>query len=167
LATIVSISRVTYSMGTDRLLPAPFSRVHPRFRTPFFATVFWGFITVAVADLYVLWSSLANAFTTVVNAESIAFILFYIGTALATVWYYRALLRKSLVDLLLVGLFPLFGAGVLVWVLVKSIPPLGDTAKWTVAAVGLLGVILMAVSAWILRSPFFSIRPTAYDGEGT
>ncbi len=163
LATIVSISRVTYSMGTDRLLPRAFSRVHPRFRTPFFATVFWGLMTVVVADFYVMSSSLANAFDTVVNAESIAFVLFYIGTALATVWYYRALLRKSVVDLFLVGLFPLFGAGVLVWVLVKSIPPLGPTAKWTIAGVGVLGVVLMGVSAWILRSPFFAIRPSAYE----
>ena len=54
-----------------------------------FATIFWGLVMVVVADLYVLSSSLANAFNYVVNAEAIAFTIFYIFTALATTWYYR------------------------------------------------------------------------------
>ncbi len=165
LATIVSISRVTYAMGSDRLLPSLFSRVHPRLHTPFFATLFWGAMTVIIADLYVLSSSLATAFNTVVNAESVAFILFYIGTAVATIWYYRAVLRRSLVDLLLIGIVPLCGAAMLVWVLAKSIPPLGDTAKWTLAGVGALGLVLMCVSAFVLRSPFFAIHPTAFEPD--
>ena len=161
-ATIVSTSRVTYSMGTDRLLPRRFAYVHPRFRTPMFATVFWGLVMVVVADFYVMSSSLKNAFDTVVNAESIAFTVFYIFTALATTWFYRRLLRRSLTDLALVGVFPLFGAAVLVWVLGKSIPELGPSARWTVAGVAILGVVLMGVSAWVLRSPFFKIRRSTY-----
>jgi amino acid transporter len=164
-ATIVSTSRVTYSMGTDRLLPGKFANVHPRFKTPMFATVFWGVVMVAVADLYVASSSLANAFNDVVNAEAIAFTVFYIFTALATTWYYRRLLRRSMVDLALVGIFPLCGAAVLTWVLAKSIPALGPTARWTVAGVGILGVVLMGVSAWILRAPFFSIRRSTYSPD--
>ena len=97
-----------------------------------------------------------------VNAESIAFTVFYIFTALATTWFYRRLLRRSLTDLALVGVFPLFGAAVLVWVLGKSIPALGPSARWTVAGVAILGVVLMAVSAWVLRSPFFKIRRSTY-----
>jgi amino acid transporter len=164
-ATIVSTSRVTYSMGTDRLLPRTFGKVHPRFRTPMFATVFWGLIMVMVADLYVLSSSLANAFNYVVNAEAIAFTIFYIFTAVATTWYYRKLLLGSLVDLALVGIVPLCGAAVLIWVLGKSIPALDSTARWTVAGVGLLGVVLMGISARILRSPFFTIRRSSYGSE--
>lgn len=164
-ATIVSTSRVTYSMGTDRLLPARFARVHPRFRTPMFATAFWGLVMVAVADLYVVSSSLASAFDDVVNAEAIAFTVFYIFTALATTWYYRRLLRRSLVDLALVGIFPLVGAGTLAWVLDRSLPALSPTARWTVAGVGILGVVLMATSALLLRSPFFRIRRSSYTAD--
>jgi low temperature requirement protein LtrA len=130
-----------------------------------FATVFWGLIMVMVADLYVLSSSLANAFNYVVNAEAIAFTIFYIFTAVATTWYYRKLLLGSLVDLALVGIVPLCGAAVLIWVLGKSIPALDSTARWTVAGVGLLGVVLMGISARILRSPFFTIRRSSYGSE--
>jgi amino acid transporter len=166
-ATIVSTSRVTYSMGTDRLLPRAFAKVHPRFRTPIFATIFWGIVMVAIADLYVMSSSLANAFNTVVNAESIAFTVFYVLTALATTWYYRALLKKSLTDVALVGVFPLGGAAVLIWVLGKSIPALGPSARWTVAGVAILGVVLMALGAWVFRSPFFRIRRSRYTPDGS
>jgi amino acid transporter len=164
-ATIVSTSRVTYSMGTDRLLPRAFAKVHPRFRTPIFATIFWGIIMVAIADLYVLSSSLANAFNTVVNTESFAFTVFYIFTALATTWYYRKLLRRSLVDLVLVGVLPLVGAAVLSWVLVKSFPALTPSARWTVAGVAVLGVVLMGLVAWVVRSPFFKVRRSSYSPD--
>jgi amino acid transporter len=164
-ATIVSTSRVTYSMGSDRLLPGKFAKVSPRFRTPMFATLFWGVVMVVVADLYVLWSSLANAFDVVVNAEAIAFTTFYIFTALATTWYYRAMLRRSVLDFALVGIVPLCGAAVLSWVLVKSLPALGPTARWTLIGVGLLGVVLMAVSALLLRAPFFKISRSAWSSD--
>ena len=164
-ATIVSTSRVTYSMGTDRLLPGKFAQVHPRFRTPMFATAFWGLVMVVVADLYVMWSPLANAFDDVVNSEAIAFTVFYIFTALATTWYYRGILRRSVADLAMVGIFPLGGAAVLIWVLAKSIPALSPTARWTVAAVGIIGVVLMLVSALLLRAPFFKIRRSAWSDD--
>jgi hypothetical protein len=83
----------------------------------------------------------------------------------ATTWYYRKLLLGSLVDLALVGIVPLCGAAVLIWVLGKSIPALDSTARWTVAGVGLLGVVLMGISARILRSPFFTIRRSSYGSE--
>ncbi len=161
-ATIVATSRVTYAMGTDRLLPRAFGRIHSRWGTPLFATLFWGAVMIVIADLYVLSSSIAGAFNEVVNAEAIAFTVFYIFTTLATSWYYRRLLRRSVKDLLLVGVCPLAGAAVLGWVLYRSVPALSPTARWTVGAVGLLGVALMIVSAFVLRSPFFSIRRTTY-----
>jgi hypothetical protein len=108
---------------------------------------------------------LANAFNTVVNTESFAFTVFYVFTALATTWYYRKVLRRSLVDLVLVGVLPLGAAAVLIWVLVKSFPALALSARWTVAAVALLGVVLMAIGAWVVRAPFFKVRRSSYSPD--
>ncbi|KAF7722093.1 hypothetical protein EC973_003708 [Apophysomyces ossiformis] len=46
---LLAQSRVFYSMGQDGLLPAWLARVHPRFRTPFRATLLVGSITAVLA----------------------------------------------------------------------------------------------------------------------
>nr|WP_286198888.1 amino acid permease [Arthrobacter sp. StoSoilB22] len=38
-AAQMSVSRVIYAMGRDRILPEALARLHPRFRTPYFAAV--------------------------------------------------------------------------------------------------------------------------------
>jgi APA family basic amino acid/polyamine antiporter len=45
-------ARVWFSMSRDRLLPDIFSRVHPRFRTPAFATWVAGFLVAIPSGLF-------------------------------------------------------------------------------------------------------------------
>jgi len=163
--TIVATSRVTYAMGTDRLLPRPFALVHHRFRTPLVASFFWGAVMIVIADLYVVSSSLATAFDDVVNAEAVAFVLFYMATALSTVVYYRRMLTRGLADALLVGVVPLGGAAMLGWVLYKSLPGLNDLERYTLIGIGAAGVVLMFVTARLVKAPFFSLRRSAYSPD--
>jgi amino acid transporter len=162
-ATLVATSRITYSMGTDRLLPKVFGAITPRFSTPFVNTIIWGVLVIVVADLYVFSSSLANAFNYVVSAEAVAFTVFYLFTGVATAWYYRKLILRSTADFFLVGLFPLAGAAVLGWILDQSVPQLQGPALWSVVGVGVLGLVLMCVSAFITKSPFFLLRRQVYE----
>lgn len=146
-ATLVATARVTYAMGTDRLLPRWFGTVHPRYRTPFFATLFWGGLTVVVVDLYVACSSLAGAFDTVVDALGIAFATFWALTALATTVCYRRVVTRSLSDALLLGVLPLGAAGTLAWIVAQQVPQLPPSARWTVVGLGLAGVALVGAHA--------------------
>jgi amino acid transporter len=165
-ATIVAISRVTYSMGTDGLLPRLFGTVHERFGTPFRATVFWGVLTVVVADLYVGSSSISSGFNVIVNAAGIAATIFFLFTGLATAVYYRRLVLRSVTDFALVGLFPLCGSAVLGWMLYRSVPGLDTKARTTVICIGVLGLVLMVISKGIVRAPFFSTPREAYLPTG-
>ncbi len=45
-------ARIWFAMSRDRLLPSAFSRVHPRFRTPAFATVIAGILVSIPAGLF-------------------------------------------------------------------------------------------------------------------
>jgi len=45
-------ARVWFAMSRDRLLPAAFSKVHPRYRTPAFATWVAGFLVAIPAGLF-------------------------------------------------------------------------------------------------------------------
>jgi basic amino acid/polyamine antiporter, APA family len=42
-------SRIFYAMSRDGLIPPSFTRVHPKWRTPVFSTVFFGIIIAAIA----------------------------------------------------------------------------------------------------------------------
>ncbi|HMD46306.1 MAG TPA: APC family permease [Acidimicrobiales bacterium] len=161
-ATLVAASRVSYSMGTDGLLPRRVGRVHPRLGTPAFAAVCWGVVMIAVADLYVVSTSLANVFNDVVNSLGVAVSIFYIGAAVSMVAYYRRLVLTSARHVLTIGVVPLAGAGVLAWVLAKDIPTFTATARIYLAGVVLVGLVAMAVSARVLRAPYFATPRSAY-----
>jgi APA family basic amino acid/polyamine antiporter len=52
LVMMMGQPRIFYSMSKDGLLPAKFSAVHPKFRTPWLATVLTGFLAMMVAGLF-------------------------------------------------------------------------------------------------------------------
>jgi APA family basic amino acid/polyamine antiporter len=51
LVTLLGQTRIFFSMSQDRLLPAAFSAVHPRFRTPHLSTLLTGGAVALVAGL--------------------------------------------------------------------------------------------------------------------
>jgi amino acid transporter len=160
--TLVSLSRVSYSMGSDRLLPGPFARIHPRFSTPAWAAMFWGAVMVLIAVGYAASASLASAFGDVINLEAVPFTFFFIFTALATTWYYRRLLRRSVLDAILVGVCPLAAAGVLAWVLEQSVISLAPPTPWILLGLTVAGFVLMVISRVVLKAPFFWARHSAW-----
>ena len=130
-ACVVASARISYSMGTDRLLPRQLAAVHPRYRTPFNSAILFGILTIIVVNLYVLSSSLANAFTNVVNAVGLLFTFFYLMTGVATTWYYRKILTRSVTDFFLVGVFPIGAAIMLAWIFAKSVVQFQGAALWS------------------------------------
>ncbi len=47
----LAASRILYSMGRDKLIPGIFGKVHPKYKTPFVATITFGIVTFAIANL--------------------------------------------------------------------------------------------------------------------
>jgi len=99
-AFLVSAARISFSMGSDRVLPPVFGRLNKRFRTPTFATIAFGLFMIGATCVYVLSSSISGAFDVVVSITGVLFALFYAMTGLATAIFYRRLARRSLTDLL-------------------------------------------------------------------
>jgi amino acid transporter len=154
---IVVLGRMTYGMARRRVLPPFLSAIHSRFSTPAVATLIIGAILVAATWVYLLSSSIANAFTQLIDVTGLLYAGFYVLTAISAMVYFRRRILSNAADLVLIGVLPLGAAAFLVWLLVKSLLAAPAPQLWSVAGVVASGVVLMFVARFVLRSPFFQI----------
>jgi amino acid transporter len=157
-AGIVITARIVYRMAGQRTLPVFLGTVSRRFATPAAASVVVGVFVIAITWVYLLATSVQNAFTDVVDATGILFSAFYILTALATIAYYRRRIVGRLPDLIWLGVLPLGAAGFLGWIIVKSMLQAAASENWSILGIVVVGIVLMFVARFGLRSPFFGIR---------
>jgi amino acid transporter len=140
------------------VLPAVLGNVSPRFATPAVASIVVGFILIAVTWAYLLSSSIASAFTSLIDVSGVLYSSFYLLTALAAVAYYRRRIFSNVWDALLVGILPVAAAAFLVWIVTKSYQNAAAPQRWSLIGIVAAGVVLMLVARFVLRSPFFHIR---------
>lgn len=164
-AGIVLGARIVYGMASYRALPEFLSNVPRRFATPAAATIVFGVITIGLTVVYLLVTSVQNAFTDVVDATGELFALFYILTALASLVYYRRRVFSSVWNTVVLGILPLGAAVFLAWMTAKQVINSPLTQRWSLAAIVIAGVVLMLVARLILQSPFFHIARESDPGE--
>jgi len=118
MTTILPGARTTLSMATHGAIPSIWGRVSPRFQTPVAGTVIYGVLSL-------IWYVGLTALSANVLADSIAAlgltILFYYGiNGYAVPWFYRHQIFTSARKFFLLFVFPLLGAIMMTWALVKS-----------------------------------------------
>jgi amino acid transporter len=155
--SIVILARMIYGMASHRVLPAVLGNVGPRFATPAVASIVVGAIFIAVTWVYLLSSSIANAFTALIDTSGILYASFYLLTALSAVAYYRRRIFSNVWDALLVGILPTAAAGFLGWIVYKSVQGAATSQRWSLVGIVAAGLVLMLVARFIMRSPFFRI----------
>ena len=111
--TILPTARTSLSMARAGAMPAILGRIHPRFQTPDVSTVLMG-------TLSIVWYVGLTLVSENILFDSIAalglMIAFYYGiTGFACVIYYRHELTNSVKNFVFVGLAPLIGGVVLLW----------------------------------------------------
>ncbi|MER5892913.1 APC family permease [Streptomyces sp. NPDC001876] len=174
--TIIPASRTALSMARRHALPAHFARIHPRFRTPDVST--WWVAGIAIAWYLIVNRISENALFDSLTALSLLIAFYYALTGVACVIYYRRHLTESLRNFLFIGLGPLVGAGLLTWLLVRSVMDMADPensytgTSWLglgpplVIGIGIsvIGVVIMVV--WRLRSAtFWTERRSVVDPD--
>ena len=156
--SIVILARMLYGMASHRVLPAILGNVSPRFATPAVASIVIGVILIAVTWAYLLSSSIANAFTSLIDVSGVLYASFYLLTALSAVAYYRRRIFSNVWDAVLVGILPLAATAFLVWIVAKSWQNAPGSQRWSLIGIVAAGLVLMLVARFVLRSPFFHIR---------
>ncbi len=146
-------------------LPAFLGRVSARFKTPAIGSILTGLTLIAILWAYLLSSSIASAFTQLIDVTGILTAGFYILTALATIVYYRRRVFSNAWDALLAGVLPFAAAAFLAWIVVRSLQAAPASQRLSVAGIIAVGMVLMLVARFALRSPFFQIRRESASRE--
>jgi amino acid transporter len=163
---IVVGARIIYGMAGYRALPGFLASVPRRFATPAAASIVFGLVVVALAWVYLLATSVENAFTYVVDLTGLLFAIFYVLTALAAIAYYRRRIFSRAGDALVLGLLPLGSSGFLVWMVERSLATAPLPERWSMVAIVGVGLLLMLVARFLLRSSFFQLRRESASATG-
>lgn len=163
--TIIPASRTGLSMARRGALPKMFGRIHPRFRTPDVST-WW---VAGIAIVYYLGVGLLSetALWDTLTALGLLIAFYYALTGIACAIYFRKRLTKSIKSFLLIGVGPVLGALMLIWLLVAAIIDYGNPENsysgtaWfglgppLVLGIGIFatGVVLMVI--WYFRDRRF------------
>jgi amino acid transporter len=161
---IVLSARIAYGMASYRALPAPLGNVSRRFKTPVVASVVVGVLLIALTWVYLLATSVQNAFYDVIDVTGLLFAIFYILTALATMVYYRRRVFSGLWDAIILGVLPLGAAGFLGWMFEQTVQTAPWSQRWSLIGILAVGVIFMLGARIISRSPFFEIERESDSG---
>jgi amino acid transporter len=164
---IVLTARMIYGMASYRTLPSFLGNVNRRFATPVAASVIVGFLIIALTWVYLLTTSVEGAFNDVVYITGLLFAVFYILTALATMVYYRRRIFRSIWDAITLGILPLAAAGFLVWMVeqyLQTSAPAGQV--WSLVGVVGVGLIMLLVARFGLKSPFFKLPRESEPATG-
>lgn len=174
--TIIPASRTALSMARREALPSKIARIHPRYRTPDVST--WLVASVAIAWYVGVYQVSENALFDSLSALSLLIAFYYALTGIACAVYYRRHLTESAKNLLLIGIGPLVGSGLLIWLLVLAIRDLSDPANsfsgqaWfgvgppLAIGAGLFGLGVIVMLYWRTRdSKFWRERPGVADPD--
>lgn len=141
--TLVSGSRLVYSMGRDRVLDERFGDLNARYLTPWHATIAIGLVSMALFALAATSSSVNAILSDSINAIGVEVAIFYGLSAVACASYYAAADRR---DVLLVWLrrgWPIAAALFVFGVALGQVFEAGLRANVTVFGLLLVGVIPM------------------------
>ena len=159
-AGIVLGARIVYGMASYRALPGFLAGVSPRFSTPVASSVVVGVLIAAISTVYLLATSVQNAFFDIVDILGQFLAIMYILTTLAALVYYRRRIIASWRDAIIAGVLPFCAAGFLAWVIEQSISSAWDSDKaqvWTLLGVVASGLVMMLIARFALRSVFFRV----------
>lgn len=175
--TILPAARTSLSMARAVAMPEALSRISPRFFTPWVSTA-------VIGVLAIIWYLPAKLISQdflfdSLSALSLMIAFYYAITGFACAIYYRHELRKSVRNFFFVGVAPVVGGLLLVYLFVQSLIDWSDPANsytgqsWfgfaPPATIGigflLLGVVAMFFWRRHQRLPFFGRKPEVADPE--
>ena len=114
-------------MARRHAIPAHFGRIDPRHRTPAVST--WWVAGIAIVWYVGIYQVSDNALFDSLTALALLIAFYYALTGIACAVYHRKHLLESTKNLLLIGVGPVVGSLLLIWLLVLSVRDMSDPAN--------------------------------------
>ena len=169
--TILPTARTTLSMARKRAWPRQFARVHPKYLTPSYSTLWMGAVSIAWTIIIMGFNPSQNVLGDSISALGFAIAFYYGFTGLACAVYFRREIFKSVRGFLLAGVAPLLGFVMLAYIFGKAFsdysqegfnysPPfLGIEVPIAIGIGGLLLGFVAMLFAMIPYRDFFRRKP--------
>lgn len=162
--TLIQVTRTLFAMSRERTLPACLSRLHPRRDTPWVAAAVIGVIGLSLFALSAAIGSVGAILADTIGAVGLEIAVYYGLAGITAVVAFRRVLLRSARNFVLMGLWPLGGAGFMFWVLAESVP--AHRGIVDVCGLGALGLGLVPLGVyWARGSPYFSRRRPDLAGD--
>ena len=162
ITTFLPTSRTMLAMGIYRAFPQKFATIHPKYKTPSYATVAAG---VGSAIFYALLTFVSERVLTDTIYSLGIMICFYYGlTAFACVWYFRHELFDDLSSIVFKLTAPLLGGLGLGWVFVVTLRDSASPDYGSGASIGGVGLVLILGLGLIVLGIVFMLMMRAKDG---
>ncbi|AFM41616.1 amino acid transporter [Desulfosporosinus acidiphilus SJ4] len=163
--SLLQASRTLFAMGRDRVISTRFSELHPRFQTPWMASIVIGIVALFSFVVSSFSPSINTLMTGAINALGLQIAFYYGLTGFTSVWYYRKLFAVDKKALLMRGIWPGLSALFLWIVAIYDIPQLGWTTDLIALGALLIGLIPMVVYKKKYKSEFYKGNKENYDGQ--
>ncbi len=163
--TIIPASRTALSMARRKALPQRFGNVHARYKTPDVST--WWVAGIAIVWYLVINQISENAAFDSLTALGLLIAFYYALTGIACAVYYRHHLLESAKNFVLIGVGPVVGSLLLIWLLFEAVRDQADpeNSYSGVSWFGLgpplvIGIVIFATGVvvmfvWRVISPVF------------
>ncbi|MHA7272837.1 APC family permease [Arthrobacter sp. TMT4-20] len=167
-STFVSPARTLLSMGHYRALPASYGKISPTYKSPSYATIA---AAVAAAGFYVVTRVVSeNALYDTITALGMMICFYYGITAMACVWYFRAVAFSSARNFGLKFLAPLLGGVILLVMFVKTATDSMDPGYGSGSSIGGVGLVFILGTGVILLGAvlmfiMYRVNPGFFRGE--
>jgi amino acid transporter len=150
-------SRILYAFARDRLLPGFLGKLSDKHQTPWAALTVLGLIPPIFLIPYLASSSFFNVITRIISSGGELYLFMYFVVAVSSVWFYRGQLMRSGRSLLVGGILPLIGGGVMLVLCVYGM----TTEAGVVTGVALGIIALTYILAFVIvrtakDSPFLN-----------
>ncbi|MEY4039251.1 MAG: hypothetical protein RLZZ52_119 [Actinomycetota bacterium] len=157
--TILPTARGALSMAAFKALPSHFTKMHPKFLTPTWATWGMGIISAVFYLIFTLVSP--NLLVALIGSLGLLIAVYYGLTGFASTWFFRKTLFMNARNFFMRGLIPLLGGLIMTVVFIYGLQQflmpdwLVDDAGNNVTifgagAVGVVGLMSIAVGAILM-----------------